>query len=140
MQCSTSLWALPGGALLGLASALALASLGRVVGISGIAADLLTSTEGRHWRAAFVTGLLGVGVLATLMTDSAIGGSPSSSSTLMLAGLAVGFGTRLGSGCTSGHGICGIGRLSARSLIAVLTFMAAGMVTATAATVIGGGQ
>lgn len=125
---------LMGGLLIGLASALLLLSIGRIAGISGIVSGLLTaSIRDTAWRWAFVIGLIGGGAWATLMF------SPPSSGELSLvkltiAGLLVGAGTVIGSGCTSGHGVCGLGRLSRRSLVAVLVFMAAGMLTVTAMT------
>lgn len=127
------LQALAGGVLIGLASWLLLASLGRVTGISGIAAGALFpgkngTTEDRSWRWAFLTGLVGMGGIATLWLQP-----PASTSqpwgTLGLAGLLVGFGTVMGSGCTSGHGVCGLGRRSLRSLVATVTFMGTGFAT-----------
>jgi uncharacterized membrane protein YedE/YeeE len=122
-----------GGVLIGLASWLLLASLGRVAGISGIAAGALVpakhAAEGETaWRWAFIAGLVGVGALAsTYMHVPVIAARPYS--LLILAGVLVGFGTVLGSGCTSGHGVCGIGRRSVRSLVATLVFMGAGIAT-----------
>lgn len=128
--------ALLGGLLIGLASWLLLASLGRVTGISGIAAGALSPAKGAPtaetaWRWAFLAGLVGVGaVVANTMHVPVITARPYA--LLAAAGLLVGFGTVLGSGCTSGHGVCGIGRRSMRSLVATLVFMGAGMVTVTA--------
>jgi uncharacterized protein len=122
-----------GGVLIGLASWLLLASLGRIAGISGISASALVpakhAAEGETaWRWAFIVGLVGVGALAsTYMQVPVIAARPYS--LLVLAGLLVGLGTVLGSGCTSGHGVCGMGRRSMRSLIATLTFMGAGIAT-----------
>lgn len=122
--------ALLGGGLIGLAATLLLATLGRVAGISGILNTAVESRDGRGWRLAFLTGLIGG---ATLWFAFGIGvpvprsGFPLS--WLIAAGLLVGFGTRLGSGCTSGHGICGLARFSKRSFAAVLAFMGAGMAT-----------
>ena len=118
--------ALLGGVLIGLASVLLLFSIGRIAGISGIVAGL--STEA--WRWAFVMGLVGGGTVATFALNPPSGAS-SSWLTLMLAGVLVGMGTVIGSGCTSGHGVCGLGRLSRRSMVAVAVFMAAGMLTVT---------
>jgi uncharacterized protein len=122
-----------GGVLIGLASWLLLASLGRVAGISGIAAGALVQPSGapageRQWRWAFVAGLvLAGGGAAAVLGIPVIAARPWP--LLVAAGLLVGFGTVLGSGCTSGHGVCGLGRRSARSLVATLCFMAAGAVT-----------
>jgi uncharacterized protein len=122
-----------GGALIGLASWLLLASLGRIAGISGIAANALVPAkhagEGETaWRWAFLVGLVGVGALTSnYMHVPVMAARPYS--LLILAGLLVGFGTVLGSGCTSGHGVCGMGRRSVRSLAATLVFMGAGVAT-----------
>lgn len=122
-----------GGVLIGLASWLLLASLGRVAGISGIAANALVPAKNADqgetaWRWAFIVGLVGMGALASnYMQVPTIVARPYS--LLVLAGLLVGFGTVLGSGCTSGHGVCGIGRRSVRSLLATLMFMGAGIAT-----------
>lgn len=122
--------ALLGGALIGLAATLLLATLGRIAGISGIVNAAVEQRDGRSWRLAFLAGLIGgaalwfafgVGVAAPRV------GFPLP--WLIAAGLLVGFGTRLGNGCTSGHGICGLARFSKRSLAAVLAFMGAGVVT-----------
>lgn len=122
-----------GGLLIGLASWWLLAALGRVTGISGITAALLpgrsaTPTDDRAWRLAYLLGLIGGGALFTLWLQapvSALRPLPL----LALAGLLVGFGTVLGSGCTSGHGVCGLGRRSLRSLVATATFMGTGFAT-----------
>jgi uncharacterized protein len=125
--------ALGGGALIGLASWLLLASLGRVAGISSIAASALApprseATADRAWRWAFLIGLVAGGALFTAWLHPAvIAGRPLV--LLLAAGLLVGAGTVLGSGCTSGHGVCGLGRRSGRSLVATLTFMAFGFAT-----------
>jgi uncharacterized protein len=122
-----------GGVLIGLASWLLLASLGRVAGISGIAANALAPNKQAAagetaWRWAFIVGLVGVGALmSSYMHVPVIAARPYS--LLILAGVLVGFGTVLGSGCTSGHGVCGIGRRSVRSLVATLVFMGAGFAT-----------
>lgn len=126
----TPVSALLGGALIGLAATLLLASIGRVAGISGIVNAALESREGRAWRLAFLGGLVAG---AALWFAFGIGVAPPRVGFplpwLVAAGLLVGFGTRLGSGCTSGHGICGLARLSRRSLVAVVAFMGAGMGT-----------
>jgi uncharacterized membrane protein YedE/YeeE len=121
-----------GGTLIGLASWLLLASLGRVAGISGIAAGALFPVKPPQgdtgWRWAFLLGLIvGGAVIAGLLHPPVTAMRPYG--LLVIAGLLVGFGTVLGSGCTSGHGVCGIGRRSARSLLATLTFMASGALT-----------
>jgi uncharacterized protein len=128
---STWLSAWLGGALIGLASTLLLVAHGRVAGISGIAGGLLQpATLDRAWRLAFVGGLAAAGVVAAILAPAAIGPSVRSIGAVLVAGLLVGFGTRLGNGCTSGHGVCGVSRGSGRSLVAVATFMATGAITA----------
>ncbi len=129
------LQSLIGGVLIGLASWLLLFSLGRVAGISGIAGGLLgrerASAVERNWRWAFIFGLMVAGVLAMSWSGQAAlpALAPRSPWLLAAAGLLVGFGTILGSGCTSGHGVCGMGRRSARSLVATLVFMGFGIAT-----------
>ena len=131
MENFTPVSALVGGALIGLAAALLLLLNGRIAGISGILGDVLgRADDGRAWRLAFIAGL----IAGPLVYGLATGGIPSVAITsnpvlLIAGGLLVGFGTRLGSGCTSGHGVCGIARLSPRSLVATIVFMAAGMIT-----------
>jgi uncharacterized membrane protein YedE/YeeE len=122
--------ALAGGALIGLASAMLVLLNGRVAGISGVLGGLLGPVRGDvAWRAAFVLGLVGApwlyGAFATLPLPKIDAGFGA----LVLAGLLVGIGTRYGSGCTSGHGVCGLSRLSPRSLAATLAFMGAGFAT-----------
>ena len=120
-----------GGALIGLAAVLLLALNGRVAGVSGILGGLLTSNIGseRFWRVAFILGLIAGAALYAL----ASGGLPleleASLPTLVIAGLLVGVGTRLGSGCTSGHGVCGLARRSPRSLTATMIFMVVAALT-----------
>jgi uncharacterized membrane protein YedE/YeeE len=123
--------ALAGGALIGVASALLLVSHGRIAGISGIVGSLISPqrTEPRGWRIAFVAGLVVVGVVAALVAPNTAAASPRGLGFVLAAGLLVGFGTRLGGGCTSGHGVCGVARMSWRSIVAVVTFVIAGMVT-----------
>lgn len=120
--------ALIGGALIGLAAAGAWWLLGRIAGVSNILGSAVLAENGRDWRIAFLAGLLVAGMVAftlyggevPFLLDAGYG-------QLVLAGLLVGLGTQLSNGCTSGHGVCGIGRLSLRSLIATLAFMAAGV-------------
>jgi uncharacterized membrane protein YedE/YeeE len=128
--------ALAGGVMIGAASGLLLLAQGRIAGISGITASVLAEPE-RHdaWRWAFLAGLIVAGVAARLIAPAAIGAPPHALSVTIFAGLAVGFGTRLGGGCTSGHGVCGVARLSRRSLVAVAVFMITGIATATLAAV-----
>lgn len=119
---------LAGGILIGVASALFILANGRIAGISGILGGLLRPhADDVIWRLAFLLGLI-VAPLATAMfiapSAATIDASPE---VLVVAGLLVGIGTRYGGGCTSGHGICGLSRLSPRSLIATLAFMASGM-------------
>lgn len=123
----TPLTAAAGGVLIGLAAALLLLFNGRIAGISGILGGLLKWTSGdKIWRLAFVVGLLAAPFAWQLFAALPTASVSDSPWLLVAAGLLVGFGSRLGSGCTSGHGVCGVSRLSPRSLIATATFMAAG--------------
>jgi hypothetical protein len=132
------LWALIGGALIGLAASLLFLFNGRIAGISGIIAGLLLPGRGEGgWRAAFLAGLGLAGVLALLLAPDAIGRSPYGVPVLALGGLLVGVGTRLGNGCTSGHGVCGVSRLSVPSMVATGTFIATGVVTILVARLLG---
>jgi uncharacterized membrane protein YedE/YeeE len=120
-----------GGILIGLAAILLLAGPGRIAGISSIAGGLLSRVPGDNaWRILFLIGLvLGAGVYQ-LVTSAALElGIDVSMPWLMAAGFLVGFGTRLGGGCTSGHGVCGIARFSARSVVATLVFIGVAMLT-----------
>ena len=123
---------LMGGLLIGLAAAIMLLGLGRIAGVSGLTAratGIADTGAPRGIAIAFVIGLpLGAWFIA-LMTGGVEARFPSSTWQLIVAGLLVGFGTRLGSGCTSGHGVCGLSRLSSRSFVATLVFMAAGFAT-----------
>ena len=124
----TPMSALIGGALIGLAATVLYAMLGRIAGISGVFNSALDDKADRGWRIAFLFGLVAAASAWLLGT----GVAPRSGFPLpwlIAAGLLVGFGTRLGNGCTSGHGICGLARLSKRSLVAVLVFMGAGFAT-----------
>lgn len=121
---------LAGGALIGLAAAILVVANGRIAGISGIVGGLLRPV--RHdwvWRLAFVIGLLATPSLYALAAPLPVPRIEAGTAMLVVAGLLVGFGTRLGSGCTSGHGVCGLARMSPRSLAATLGFMAAGFAT-----------
>jgi uncharacterized membrane protein YedE/YeeE len=124
----TPLSAAVGGAMIGLASALLMLLAGRIAGISGIFGGLISwRAQERGWRLGFVLGLLAAPVLAGL-AGHAIAAPPMPGwATIIVAGLLTGFGTRLGSGCTSGHGVCGNARLSLRSMAATAIFMAAGV-------------
>ena len=122
--------ALAGGVLIGLAAAMFLLLNGRVAGISGIVGGLFRPARGDSaWRAAFVGGLLVVPTVYLLFADLPQLRIDAGAGALVIAGLLVGIGTRYGSGCTSGHGVCGLSRLSLRSLIATLAFMGAGFAT-----------
>jgi uncharacterized membrane protein YedE/YeeE len=122
--------ALAGGALIGVSASLMLAFNGRVTGISGIIGGLVQPKPGdTGWRALFVAGLIAGGVIALFALPGAVGSAVVPVGTAAFAGLLVGVGTRLGNGCTSGHGVCGISRLSPRSLAATLTFISTGAVT-----------
>ena len=125
-----TLGGLIGGALIGLAAVLLLALNGRIAGISGILGGLITSTGrgDRFWRCAFIFGLLaGAGLYA--LTSGLPLQLQARGPTLLVAGLLVGVGTQLGSGCTSGHGVCGLARRSPRSLQATMVFMVAAALT-----------
>jgi hypothetical protein len=122
--------ALLGGALIGLAAAILIIGIGRILGMSGITSNMLKQLPKLSWQLAFILGM----ALAT-WGYSLIVGFPEFTIDqpvwrIILAGLLVGFGTRLGSGCTSGHGVCGISRLSTRSMAATVTFMIGGVATA----------
>lgn len=125
--------ALLGGVVLGTASILLLLGLGRIFGISGIVGGLLEGPQGdKAWRLCIVAGLVFGGVLLQIFRPWSFAGSSDQPLWQVgLAGLLVGFGTRLGSGCTSGHGVCGVARLSGRSLAATLIFLLTGALTAT---------
>jgi len=131
--------ALAGGLLIGLAASLLLVGYGRVAGISGIAGNLLLGAGDRAWRVAFLMGLVLAGLGGAWLLPVGSTASPRPLAAVAAAGLLVGIGTRLGSGCTSGHGVCGLSRLSPRSMVATLTFMASGAVTAAVVRWIGGG-
>jgi uncharacterized membrane protein YedE/YeeE len=125
------IYALIGGAIIGLSVSMMLLFNGRVTGISGIIGGILSPVKGDVlWRLSFIFGLiLGGLTLKFLKPETFSGEIHTEPWTLVIAGLLVGFGTLLGSGCTSGHGVCGISRLSVRSIIATTTFIAAGMIS-----------
>ncbi|WP_437745723.1 YeeE/YedE family protein [Sorangium sp. So ce1504] len=121
-----------GGALIGLGASLLLLFNGKVAGISGIVGGLLFRKPGdTAWRAAFVAGLLlgGLALVAAHPVAFPSAGGGGSLGLVIVAGLLVGWGARLGNGCTSGHGVCGLSRLSVRSLVATLTFIATAAIT-----------
>ena len=121
---------LAGGAVLGLSAALFVLLNGRIAGISGVLGGLLRPRAGDlAWRVAFVGGLLVAPLVYGLFADLPTMQVAAEAPLLIAAGLLVGVGTRLGSGCTSGHGVCGISRLSPRSIVATLCFMASGFLT-----------
>lgn len=126
-----------GGGLIGAASSLLFLTHGRVAGISGIIGSLLPPVaRDLDWRIAFIVGLVAAGVVLAIAAPSAVGASVRSPVLVVVAGLLVGYGTRWGSGCTSGHGVCGLSRLSPRSLVAVVTFMLTGAISAYVAGVV----
>jgi len=131
MENFTPVSGLIGGLLIGLATVLMMLLNGRIAGISGIVGGLLARNGSEvGWRAVFVVGLLLGAFIYMLATGGALPVRVEASLPVMVvAGLLVGFGTRLGSGCTSGHGISGIARLSRRSIVATLVFMGAGIIT-----------
>ena len=122
--------ALAGGALIGAASAMMILGVGRVAGISGIVGGLLPPrTNDALWRVAFIAGLLSAPAVISVWRSPQAPIFPASIAVVALAGALVGFGSRLGSGCTSGHGVCGLSRLSPRSFGATATFMTVGFAT-----------
>lgn len=132
---------LAGGILIGLAGAVMLLGAGRIAGVSGMTARVTGLSAGAPWglAAMFIAGL----PTGALLMGDILGGIPAQfpSSPVLLAGAGVitGIGTRLGSGCTSGHGVCGLSRLSPRSIVATLTFMATGMITVALVNALGSG-
>lgn len=123
--------ALAGGVLIGLSATLLLWLNGRVAGVSGILNGIVFPKSGDvSWRVAFLSGLVVAGGLyMALIPGAPLPRTDFSRTGLIVAGLLVGFGTRMGNGCTSGHGVCGLGRLSWRSLVAVMVFMSTAIVT-----------
>jgi uncharacterized membrane protein YedE/YeeE len=121
---------LGGGALIGAAAAMLVLFSGRIAGISGIVGGLIVPRRGETgWRLAFLAGLLAAPLAWLLVARPVVPRIEAGFATLVVAGLLVGLGTSYGSGCTSGHGVCGLSRLSPRSLVATGAFMAAGMAT-----------
>lgn len=120
-----------GGALIALSLALMLVATGRIAGLSGVVAGLLTPGD-RKWRAWFVAGMLAVGAVFEIVRPQTFDAAARVPLPVVaIAGVLVGLGTRLGNGCTSGHGLCGMSRMSKRSILATLVFMGVGIVTAT---------
>ncbi|CAN7423826.1 YeeE/YedE family protein [Acidovorax sp. Leaf78] len=121
---------LAGGMLIGAAAALLVLFNGRIAGISGILGGMLKPSKGEGaWRATFIAGLLTAPLVFALCRDLPRPQIDADTAALVLAGVLVGVGTRYGAGCTSGHGVCGLSRLSLRSLVTTLLFMAAGFAT-----------
>ena len=120
-----------GGVLIGLSAVLVMALFGRIAGISGITTGALPMRrDDWDWRLAFVAGLIAAPLLVLAITGTPVRQTvPIDLTAMAIAGLLVGFGTVMGSGCTSGHGVCGLARLSPRSLVAVLTFMTTAFLT-----------
>jgi uncharacterized membrane protein YedE/YeeE len=122
-----------GGILLGIAAGALFLNSGRILGITGILEGLLTpKSEDSPWRFAFLLGMFAAPLAAKLILPAELMHAPRMDTNwamVLVAGLLVGFGTRWGAGCTSGHGICGLSRLSVRSLVATLSFMSTGFVT-----------
>ncbi|MGJ8561399.1 MAG: YeeE/YedE family protein [Litorimonas sp.] len=133
MENFTPLSAMIGGVLIGLSAVMLMAFNGRIAGISGLFSGVAFAQQGdRLWRLLFVIGL----IISPLLYQAVTGHMPTfdlaaNTPWVIVGGLLVGFGTRLGSGCTSGHGVCGLSRLSPRSLLSVFLFMGAGMLTVT---------
>lgn len=125
------LWGLIGGIGIGLAATLLLLLNGRIAGISGILSGVFFQSKGDVlWRAAFIAGLVGGGIIAPLIFQRPFVQEMNASlPVILLGGFLVGYGTRMGSGCTSGHSVCGIARFSWRSISATITFMLSAMIT-----------
>ena len=121
--------ALIGGISIGFASAFMMLSTGRIAGISGIAFNSVSEPQTQHWSLMFLFGLVLGTAMFHLMSGVPVPGLDLSIPLLVTGGVLVGFGTKLGSGCTSGHGICGLARFSKRSLVAVVVFMTTAMLT-----------
>lgn len=125
------IWALLGGILIGLAATLLLMLNGRIAGISGILSGVFFQTKGDvFWRVAFIAGMLAGGILGPVVFARPFVSELNATLPMILGGgFLVGFGTRLGSGCTSGHSVCGIARFSWRSISATITFIVSAMIT-----------
>ncbi len=130
-----------GGLMIGVAAAIMLLGAGRIAGVSGMAARAIGLGGGapRTLALAFIVGLPLGAALVVWLAGPILSRFPMSMATLAVAGLIVGIGTRLGSGCTSGHGVCGMSRLSKRSIVATFTFMATGFATVAIVNAVGGG-
>ncbi len=141
MENFTPISASIGGALIGLSAVILMALNGRIAGISGVFSGSVFAERGdKFWRVLFVVGLIAAPVLWSFVQGSQPKFEITDNwSPIIAGGLLVGFGTRLGSGCTSGHGVCGLSRLSPRSMASVGLFMAAGMITVAVAKIILGG-
>jgi len=135
MDSFTPLTALVGGGMIGLASALLWIGNGRIAGISGIFGQLLPPAKTVLWRVIFLAAMIGAAFAAAkLLPELGVGGNVEAQMVgnplwLAIAGLLVGLGTKIGNGCTSGHGVCGLARLSLRSLVAVIVFFATAIIT-----------
>ncbi len=140
MDIDWAIRGLVGGALIGISATLLLALNGRVAGISGITSGLLAKApkEEHLWRALFLGGLALGGIVGMVLIPGAFDGAATSVGVAAVAGLLVGVGTRIGNGCTSGHGVCGLSRFSARSLVATLTFIGTGAIAVAIVRAIGG--
>lgn len=126
----TPIWSLAGGILIGLSAAGGFFLLGRIIGMTGIMARTLNFDFGEsNWRPMFLLGLIGMPLILSWLAPSPHGFDAPPLTALVIGGFLVGYGSRVGSGCTSGHGICGISRLSKRSIVAVCTFMATAFIT-----------
>jgi uncharacterized protein len=130
MENFTPWSSLAGGVSIGLAASLLWLGAGRIAGVSGIVQGLVfREPSERAWRAAFLAGLMLAGLLLGFVLPEKIAASPRSLGWVALAGISVGLGSYFGSGCTSGHAVCGVARVSARSLVATATFITMGMLT-----------
>lgn len=130
MHDFTPISALAGGLMIGLASVLLLCFNGRLAGISTICGKLLQFRQGNGWRVLFTLGLIaGAALFYLIMGESPEARASFPPALLAASGLLVGFGTAMANGCTSGHGVCGLGRFSVRSLVATMTFLTTGIIT-----------
>jgi uncharacterized membrane protein YedE/YeeE len=142
MNGFTPVAAIAGGLLIGLAASVLLIFNGRIAGISGIVGEAMVPSEGgRSWRLLFIGGMLAGGLVLRVVAPSSFEAASGGPIWLaVIAGGLVGYGTRLGNGCTSGHGVCGIARFSWRSIVATVVFMVAGVATVFVARHVLGGQ